>query len=205
MGHGIDVAHYGSTLHILDKTFRILSIGRLSRTKGYEFLFATMEKLHMDGHKVLATIVGAPITEDDKVYEDELHELCARRGLREMVTFVGAVPNSRIAPYLARADLFVNMSQTGSLDKAVLEAMAASVPVLTSNAGLASTLILLKETCMFSAGDVDDFYKKIRVVMNMHDDERQALGAQLRSIVTRAHDRQTLIVRICRALQDKIS
>jgi hypothetical protein len=58
---------------------------------------------------------------------------------------------------------------------------------------------------MFRAGDVDDFCKKIRVVMNMRDDERQALGAQLRSIVASAHDRHTLIVRICRAFQDKIS
>ena len=34
---------------------------------------------------------------------------------------------------LRSADLFVNMGQTGSLDKAMVEAMSAGVPVLSSN------------------------------------------------------------------------
>jgi len=34
---------------------------------------------------------------------------------------------------LSQADLFINVSRTGSIDKAVLEAMALNIPVLTSN------------------------------------------------------------------------
>lgn len=50
----------------------------------------------------------------------------------DSVYLVGAVANRNIIPFLQEADLFVNTSHTGSLDKAIVEAMACGLPILTS-------------------------------------------------------------------------
>ncbi|MEK7522407.1 MAG: glycosyltransferase, partial [Patescibacteria group bacterium] len=50
-----------------------------------------------------------------------------------IIEFVGPIPNKNIVEFYQSGDLFVNLSDTGSLDKAVLEAMACGLKVLTSN------------------------------------------------------------------------
>ena len=196
VGHGIDTGRFGSIKRFSDGIFRILSIGRLSRSKGYGTLFRACEILKNENSFIEVRIVGAPITEDDRVYVGELSSEIMRQGLEKKVLLVGAAPNQEIESHLATADLFVNMSTTGSLDKAVLEAMAAGVPVLTSNEGLRSTLAEFERTCMFKEGDEKDFAEHIRTFVAMSEEERRKLGRQLRDIVEKSHNLKMLIPRI---------
>lgn len=193
VGHGIDVARFEKVAHKPDARLRVLSVGRLSETKGYATLVDAVGVIKKSGASLKATVVGGPLTEADKAYEVFLKKEIARRGLSAEIELVGAVPNLVVPAYLARADLFVNMSKTGSLDKAVLEAMAAGVPVLTSNEGLRSTLVGIESTCTFKEGDTKEFAERMKAIMHMSEEERSALGQKLRSIVVKMHNIITLI------------
>ncbi len=201
MGHGIDAARWGALPRHRDDKFYILTIGRLSRTKGYTTFLEALKLLKESGKIFEALIVGGPVTPDDERYVSELTEEIRRRGLWGIVYSVGAVAHHDIGQYLAKADLFVNMSATGSLDKAVLEAMAAKIPVLTSNEGLATVPAKQKDTCMFTPGDAKEFAAKMTTLMDMSDAERTQLGEELRAIVTQDHALPALIKRILARLQ----
>ncbi len=54
-------------------------------------------------------------------------------GLGDDVTFLGPINHDDIGARFERADLFVSMSDTGSLDKSVLEAFVLGLPVMTGN------------------------------------------------------------------------
>jgi len=78
-------------------------------------------------------VAGAPILESDKIYFEKLKNLIKEKKLDDIVEFVGPIPNKYIAEFYQSGDLFINLSDTGSLDKAVLEAMACGLKILTSN------------------------------------------------------------------------
>lgn len=196
VGHGIDTTRFQGIKRVPDGVFRILSIGRLSPSKNYGVLLGALQLLRNEGISVDTEIVGAPASDADGLYAEHLRGEVSRRGLAKKVKFVGVVPNSEIESYLARADIFVNMSTTGSLDKAVLEAMSAGVPVLTSNEGLKSTLVGFERTCTFVEGSEKDFALHIHSLMVESEEERRVLGERLRSVVKRRHDLGALIPRI---------
>ena len=62
-----------------------------------------------------------------------MKEKIQEKKLEGIIEFVGSIPNKDIAEFYQSGDLFVNFSDTGSLDKAVLEAMACGLQILTSN------------------------------------------------------------------------
>jgi len=194
--HGIDIARFQGIKHISDGIFHVLSIGRLSRTKDYETLLDALPYLNNEAVPLKAELVGAPITPGDEAYTTDLKAEIFRRRLEKKIDLVGAVSHNRIEPYLARADIFVNMSRTGSLDKAVLEAMASGVPVVTSNEGLRTTLSGFEQPCMFKEGDTVGFAGRIRAFMHMGGEERSTLVGRLREIVEKSHNLKTLIPQI---------
>jgi glycosyltransferase involved in cell wall biosynthesis len=195
VGHGIDTDRFARITRVPDGVFRVLSIGRLSPTKDYGTLLRALE-LMKDVQSIEVVIVGAPVTVQDDIYTAELKAEIFRRGIEKKVTLVGVVPNKDIGSYLAKADLFVNMSQTGSLDKAVLEAMAAGVPVLTSNEGLRTVLTGFETTCMFREGDEKDLAVHIQYFIQISEEERRTLGEKLRWRVEEKHKLSSLIPRI---------
>ena len=196
VGHGIDIVRFENVIHKPDNRFRILSVGRISESKGYATLIDAIEIMKKSSSTLNATVVGGPLTAADKEYEFSLRSEISRRGLSANIELVGPLSNSLITSYLAQADLFVNMSKTGSLDKAVLEAMAAGVPVLTSNEGLRSVLAGLERICMFKEGDTNDFTVHIGSIIKMSEAERVALSKLLKKIVRESHDLRALILKI---------
>ena len=66
--------------------------------------------------------------------EAELRALALRLGLRD-VTFVGAVPHDQIPAWYDRHDIFVNASSIDNMPVSILEAFAAGLPVVSTNAG----------------------------------------------------------------------
>lgn len=153
VGHGIDTEQFKLPhRRLLDPTrLRIVSVGRISPTKDYETLILAVAKLRRpealntdDGNPVAVTlaIVGAPAVPNDQVYFTTLRELAGTMQLQAMISFVGPVPHDAVAQWYQpeRADLMVNLSGTGSVDKAVLEAMACGLPVITSNPAFAGIL-----------------------------------------------------------------
>lgn len=67
--------------------------------------------------------------------------LVARFGLEERVRFLGAIPNRDIHRLYGAADLFIHPTFTEGFPRVLIEAMASSLPIITTNAGGTAQLL----------------------------------------------------------------
>ena len=113
----------------------ILFVGRLRRVKGVRILIEAFRLVLGAFSQARLLIVG------DGPSKAELEELSSKMGLRKHVKFFGTVPHHHIPKYLSMADVFVLPSIETSQEKgegrptALMEAMAAGVPVVASRIG----------------------------------------------------------------------
>jgi glycosyltransferase involved in cell wall biosynthesis len=101
----------------------VVSVGNLRPEKGHSVLLRAVAEL---GDARLVIVGDGPLRSS---LEREARSL----GLADRVEFAGAV--SDVWPYLARADVFVFPSLSEPLGIAVMEAMAAGLPVVASAVG----------------------------------------------------------------------
>ena len=195
LGHGIDTEYFHPVPREPDGFFRVLSVGRLSPVKQHEVLIEAarilVQERGMDNLRV--RIVGGPARPGDEEYAYTLRQAVANHGLESHFTFVGAVPYVKVVHQYQECDLFVNLSRTDSLDKAVLEAMACGVPVVTSNPAFGPLLAEVKGRLLVPHGDAKALAEAMAGVARLSLPQRQALGQTLRERVEREHSVDRLI------------
>lgn len=196
VGQGIDVDRYACPAREVSDTLRICSIGRLSPIKRYETLIDAGALLKEQGVPFEATILGDAGLPEQQAYAQALRERVSVQGLGDRVHFLGAVPHREIPQYLCAADVFVNTSETGSLDKAGLEAMAAGIPVFVCTAAFDGVLGTHKEQLWFAPGDAAQLATRIRALGNR---ERTEIGEALQVRVRKEHSVTQLIPKILKA------
>ncbi len=96
-------------------------------------MFAALDVLSARGAAFSFTVAGAPATEADERYAQDVRATVSAKSYASHVRFLGAVPHRDVPALLADADVFLNLSTTGSVDKTVLEALIAGVPAVTTN------------------------------------------------------------------------
>lgn len=132
-GHGIDTNKFQISSKIQDSSFKIISVGRVAPVKNIHILIEVAEILRNKNFNFGIEIAGAPILEQDKIYFEKLKNLIKEKKLDDKIIFTGSIPYKNIAEFYQNGDLFINLSDTGSIDKAILEAMASGLQILTSN------------------------------------------------------------------------
>ncbi|HUY62292.1 MAG TPA: glycosyltransferase family 4 protein [Candidatus Paceibacterota bacterium] len=133
VGHGIDVNQFSVPRVPGGKTLRILTAGRLSATKRVLEMLTALDVLAERGEDFSFTVAGAPAMPADAAYERQVREAAIARPYAARVRFLGGIAHDAIPALLAAHDVFLNLSATGSMDKAVLEALVAGVPAVTTN------------------------------------------------------------------------
>jgi glycosyltransferase involved in cell wall biosynthesis len=132
IGQGIDTDTFSPHPEAQEKN-TILSVSRLSRTKNIHLVLRVCKALKENGIVCKCMIVGSPITADDELYSRELYQYTCDNDLSRVVEWCGSVVQGDLPPYYQRAHVFINLSDTGSLDKTVLEAGACGTTVVTAN------------------------------------------------------------------------
>ncbi len=107
----------------------LLFLGADWQRKGLDLLLDAVRLIQPDYPKVQVTVVG-PDPEDRA-----LRSLIQKRGLFGHVMLVGQASRERVAQYMWHSDLLVLPSRREALGVAVLEAMAAGLPVVASSVG----------------------------------------------------------------------
>jgi len=205
VGQGIDgeqFIHHESPGTTNSGILTLITVGRISPVKDLETLIEATAVLRDVGVHFSVRIVGGAGLPEQHAYAAALRELVAEKKLHDTVHFAGAVSHAKIAAYLQKADIFINTSRTGSLDKAVLEAMATGLPILTCNEALKEVLGGYTEQLMYQKGDAAELAKKILLLKNMDKAERRRLGEGLRKIVIEQHSVAGLITKIVSGYAD---
>lgn len=111
------------------RTYLMCTVARLSAEKNIEFLLNAMAELKQCmGDSFQLLIIG------DGPQKQELMEQAQVLELEENVTFVGTVPNEKIADFHRACDLFVFASKSETQGIVLLEAMAGASPVIAVEA-----------------------------------------------------------------------
>lgn len=200
VGQGIDTDKFKPSLDTKTGDLRIVSVGRISPSKDYATLFRAIKQISEDVIKS-AEIFGSPATEKDGQYLLELKDIVKNYNLEKIVKFKGSVPNKDLVPILQNADLFVNMSHTGSLDKANLEAMSCGLVLLTCNEAFKNVLGVYADNLMYEKGNDRELAGKIEAINLLGTQKRRELGLNLRNIIIKNHTLTGLIYKISSILK----
>lgn len=131
IGQGIDSSLYLFRQRTPSKILRIVTVGRISSSKGLHIIVEALQGWS-SAYPWRLTIIGDATNDDERRYADELRQR-VNLGCSQNIIFKGRLEPALITEELAAADVFVNLSATGSLDKAIVEAMGSGCPVLSSN------------------------------------------------------------------------
>lgn len=197
VGQGIDVGIFkNQKLKIKNTYFKILTVGRISPVKDFETLIKAIEVLNIKKIELYVDIVGGAGLPMQKKYLENLKEIVGEKKLNHVIKFLGPIPNKDVLKYYQDADLFVNMSHTGSLDKVMIEAMACGLPVLTCNESMEEVLGGYRNYLMFEKKDFRMLSEKVMQIKNLEYHERIELGMKLRELVKKDHGLENLIKKI---------
>lgn len=202
VGQGIDVGKFKPGKRKKTQFLKIVSVGRISPAKDYETLIRATDQLKDIDLKV--EIIGGIGLSEDRIYLEEMKKLIREKNLGNVIKFIGPKPNQEIIKFLQSADLFVNMGQTGSLDKAVLEAMACEILVLTCNEAFREILGQYVPNLMYRKKDFHQLSEKIRSIAKLNSQEKEKISRDLRKIVIENHSLANLIKKICRYLKTNV-
>ena len=199
IGHGIDVERFVPAAPAAGP-FTILVLGRIAPVKQLNTLISAAQLLKIQGSSFRLRLVGTVYPQDQQHAED-LQDQVANSGLEECVEFAGAVPHEQAPAEIQRAHMLVNLSETGSVDKAVLEAMACGIPVVTSNEAFVEMLSPWAGQLLTPPDDPEALTLRIQGLMAMESCARVELGRELRALVERDHSMQHLVENLLAVLR----
>lgn len=144
LGQAIDIERFSPRSNTGGEKRNILNmvtVGRISAVKNYETMIRACEILKRTWDRQWTfSIVGGPLLPRDHTYLSSLKKLVREKGLESFIHFYGSHSYNEIPDILREHDMFINLSGTGSLDKAVLEAMSVGLTVIVANEAYRSIL-----------------------------------------------------------------
>jgi glycosyltransferase involved in cell wall biosynthesis len=192
VGQGIDVEHFSYMPKSRGGRVVLLSVGRLSPTKHTDRIIEAAHQIR-NYVPVDLRIVGDVALEDHRGHKEDLLNQIDGLGMRDSVHLVGAVPYERIPEQYQGADIYINVSTTGSMDKTVLEAMACGCIPIVSNEAYRE---MLTPYGLFFDGTVKDMVRAIRFVVDLSMERKRALSRELCDLIVKEHGLQSLITKL---------
>ncbi|QXE91559.1 glycosyltransferase family 4 protein [Geomonas subterranea] len=207
VGQGIDTDRFAPSPRPEKDVLLALTLGRIAPVKRLEVAIEALALLpHGLREKVRLRFVGDTLRTEDQDYLMGLNRLVRERGLSRQVEFQAGVPFAEAPGVYAKADLFVNSSDTDSVDKTVLEAMSSGLPIVTSNAAFKEVLPLdLARDWIVPKGDPRALAQRLEHLVSLSAGEREDIGVRLRETVTAGHSLPRLAKRLALLMSEKDS
>jgi glycosyltransferase involved in cell wall biosynthesis len=194
VGHGIDTDLFRP--HPVGKDRDFITVGRVSPIKGIDRMIeaiatcrdtvGTSPRLDIVGHTGGST----------EPYADQLREMVERFDLGASVRFLGHVNYRDLPPLLSRYRASLNFSGT-AFDKAVGEAMACGVPVLSTNPCVIESLPEGLQPYLWPGGnDIEGLARAMHQAMTWDESTRQWLEGRVREYIVEEHSLRSFFSRI---------
>ena len=192
VGQAIDTEFFRYNPNITNKypnVTNVLYAARLVPVKDHKTLIEAVNILVSQRNikNIKVRILGSPASDLQLQYLEGLKNLAKDYKLEDYLEFFPGVSFFEMPGQFQWAHLFVNPSNTGSLDKVVLEAMAAGCLVLTCNEAYRE---ILSGRYLFEKKNPEDLAEKILNLMKTPRDP------SLREIVVKNHNLNNFIDKI---------
>jgi glycosyltransferase involved in cell wall biosynthesis len=130
--NGIDMAEWNTVSRPakVPGAFVVATVGNIRRVKGHDIFVKAAASVAVQFPQVSFNIAGDVLEPD---YFAELQTLIGDLKLSDRFHFVGGVKNLR--EYLSTADIFILPSRSEGFSNAIVEAMAASLPIVATDVG----------------------------------------------------------------------
>ncbi len=202
MPAGIDTILFKKEPAVLKKPNSLIFVGRISPVKNLDTLIEAAKIL--DAEKtdfVLSIYAGAP--ERDRAYLLKIQELAQALVEKGRIKFMGPLPNFQIPHIYNENEILINLTNPGSLDKVVPEAMACESLVLVSNPSFEGQVPgELKEWLIFKERDSADLAKKMKWLLALSSEEKKQIGQRLASIAKSEHGLDILTNKIFKEMEN---
>ena len=146
-------------LNISEKDFIIIFVGRIASEKNIDFLIKNHVNLVKKNKNVKLIIVGSgPDLE-------ELEKLSKKLKMDNNIIFTGKVPWNEVSLYYSISNVFTTASHTETQGLTVIEAMAASLPVVALD-DEAFNQTVIKDLNGYLFKDKKDYCKYMEILIN---------------------------------------
>lgn len=164
----VDVGRFAFTGKREEEPFTVLNVGRLSVQKNQQLLVRAFSQVYEKNSNTRLLILG------DGPLRKDLQDLIEREGLKECVSLEGNVTNTE--DYYAKANIFALSSVYEGLPLVVLEAMASSLPIVSTDVGGVKDLVS-DNGMLVQEGDCEQLARALIYLME-HPMRREIMGAR---------------------------
>jgi glycosyltransferase involved in cell wall biosynthesis len=148
----------------------LVTASRLGKEKSVGLLLEAFARIPARYQATLLIVGGGPAI-------DDLQTLTGRLGLGRRTVFAGLQPHRRALECIAAGDIFLFASQTETQGLAVIEAMAAGVPVVAVDAGGVSDAVTDGVTGFLTGPSAAELADRTRLLLDDPPRRRQFGGA----------------------------
>ncbi|MDQ3747284.1 MAG: glycosyltransferase, partial [Acidobacteriota bacterium] len=182
-----EVRRLKERLGVSDGERVVLTVGRLSREKAQADLLRAFARLARENSEVRARLVLV----GEGPERAALERLAAELGIGGRVVFAGQT--SDVAPFYAAADLFALPSHSEGSPYALLEAMAAGVPVVATRVGGVPEIVSDGESALVVAPRDDEALAGALARLLSDESLARALAASASALASTRHAPETFL------------
>ena len=159
VNNGIDIQRFHRKKH---EKFTLINVARQDDNKNQAALIRCFARLHEHAHGTKLLLLG------DGVNHQRLKDLAEELGIADSVEFTGNVANTE--EYYAISDVYVQTSFREAMPLSVLEAMAAGLPIVSTNVGGLRDVVQ-DNGILIPAGDDEALYAAIKQIYMQDQDK----------------------------------
>lgn len=193
MPAGINTAIFGPVEGSVRRKYSVCVVGRISPIKRIERALEAINRLVQSGAQISLSIVGSPLKKDIKYY-NSLKNYVSSNSLSTSVSFIEAVTPDKLPEIYSSHEVCLNLTESGSFDKTIVEAAACGAIPLVSNKSLSG---LLPAVCVTS-DSVEDIAQSIQKLLEARI--QVSIQKELKSFVN-SQDLKSLTEKLFRELE----
>lgn len=161
----------------------ILSLGRITKKKGFDLLIPAMKKVIEDRNDLLLVIAGP----DDENYLTAVKKIINENNLERNVVFTGLLDGELKWSTYRHAEMFVLPSYSENFGNTIVEAMACGTPVVVTNKVGISRELEENESGVIVNTDVYSVYNGIKSLLS-DTNLRERIIINARSMIRKFFD-----------------
>ncbi|MBU0465012.1 MAG: glycosyltransferase [Proteobacteria bacterium] len=187
---GIDMENYASPACLnkrSSKKIQLLYTGNLESPKRVDTIIRAAGRLKTKGIKFHLTIAG------EGPLQSDLEHLAGSLGIKTHVEFKGRVDHDKIPELMQTCHVFLHCSENEGLPVAIMEAMAAGLPVIAAKVGGVPELVKHGVTGYCLNFDDDKKFADKIVQLSYDDQTRIKMGQQARALADTRFNKKNII------------